>query len=581
MADFEETPAPSSTVYAKKTAGGNNAYHNFHNDFLHIQDPNERRRLALAEIDKAPFGWYHVRAVVVAGVGFFTDSYDIFVVSLLTVMLGIVYFPGKGSMPTNSDTAIKLATSAGTVVGQLGFGALADVLGRKRMYGLELIVIIFATLGQALSANSPSINIVGLIIFWRVIMGIGIGGDYPLSSIITSEFATTKWRGAMMGAVFAMQGLGQLTGAFVMLFVTLGFKHSLTGASKPATCTGGCSEAIDKMWRIVIGFGAVPGCIALYYRLTIPETPRYTFDVTRDVEKADEDIKAYIHGKHDGNLDELSRVAAQKQAEEKLAVPKAGWADFMRHYRIPKNGLLLAGTALSWCFLDIAYYGLSLNNATILEVIGYSTANANNVYEFMYNTAVGNLIIVLAGAVPGYWVTVATVDRIGRKPIQFGGFAILTILFIVMGFAYNHISSNGLLAIYVLAQFFFNFGPNATTFIIPGECFPTRYRSTSHGISAASGKIGSIIGQGAIAPLRTRHATAKNKNPWMDHVLEIYALFMLLGCFSTLLVKETKGKTLEELAADDDYAAHGVPATASDGSNGEGVLEKRAGADSV
>lgn len=65
-------PAPAS-----KTAGGNAAFHNFHNDFAHIQDPNERRRLALAEIDKAPFGWYHVRACVVAGIGFFTDSYDV------------------------------------------------------------------------------------------------------------------------------------------------------------------------------------------------------------------------------------------------------------------------------------------------------------------------------------------------------------------------------------------------------------------------------------------------------------------------------------------------------------------------
>lgn len=155
---------------ATKTAGGNTAYHNFHNDFLHITDPNERRRLALAEIDKAPFGWYHVRAVVVAGVGFFTDSYDIFAVSLLTLMLGIVYYPGVGVMPTASDTAIKLSTSAGTVVGQLGFGSLADFVGRKRMYGLELIVIIFATMGQALTSGSPSVDIIGVIIFWRVLM---------------------------------------------------------------------------------------------------------------------------------------------------------------------------------------------------------------------------------------------------------------------------------------------------------------------------------------------------------------------------------------------------------------------------
>jgi PHS family inorganic phosphate transporter-like MFS transporter len=152
------------------TSGGNAAYTNFHNQFLHVKDPNERRRLALAEIDRAPFGWYHVRAVVVAGVGFFTDSYDIFTASLLTTMLGIVYYPGVGIMPTSSDTAIKLATSAGTVIGQLGFGALADIVGRKRMYGLELILIIFATLGQALSSSSPSIDIIGIIIFWRVLM---------------------------------------------------------------------------------------------------------------------------------------------------------------------------------------------------------------------------------------------------------------------------------------------------------------------------------------------------------------------------------------------------------------------------
>jgi PHS family inorganic phosphate transporter-like MFS transporter len=159
-----------ASAEVRKTDGGNNAYHNFHNDFVHIQDPNERRRLALAEVDKAPFGWYHVRACIVAGVGFFTDSYDIFCVSLLTIMLGIVYYPGKGSIPTTSDTAIKLATSAGTVIGQLFFGAMADIVGRKRMYGLELIVIIFATLGQALTSGSPSMDIIGLIIFWRVLM---------------------------------------------------------------------------------------------------------------------------------------------------------------------------------------------------------------------------------------------------------------------------------------------------------------------------------------------------------------------------------------------------------------------------
>lgn len=161
---------------AAKTSGGNIAFHNFHNDYAHISDPNERRRLALAEIDKAPFGWYHVRAIVVAGIGFFTDAYDIFAIGLVTNMLGVVYWQNAaknpGKIPPASDTAIKVATSGGTVIGQLGFGILADIVGRKKMYGLELIIIIFATLAQALSSNSPSMSIVGVIIFWRVVMGV-------------------------------------------------------------------------------------------------------------------------------------------------------------------------------------------------------------------------------------------------------------------------------------------------------------------------------------------------------------------------------------------------------------------------
>ena len=189
---------------ASRTAGGNAAFHNFHNDYTHIADPNERRRLALAEIDKAPFGWYHIRAITVAGIGFFTDAYDIFAINLVTAMLGVVYFQDHikpGHLPESSDTAIKVATSGGTVIGQVAFGAAADLVGRKRMYGLELIIIIVATLAQALSAASPALSITGLIIFWRVLMGVGIGGDYPLSSVITSEYVPRSGGGGSGGRV--------------------------------------------------------------------------------------------------------------------------------------------------------------------------------------------------------------------------------------------------------------------------------------------------------------------------------------------------------------------------------------------
>jgi len=349
-----------------------------------------------------------------------------------------------------------------------------------------------------------------------------------------------------------MQGVGQATAGIIAVICAAGFKQSLKTAAKVQNCNGVCGLAVDKMWRIIIGFGAVPACIALYYRLTIPETPRYTFDVARDITKGGSDAKAYLAGSAQGVPDEIERVKAVQNDSSQIEVPQASAGDFFRHYAKWKNAKVLIGTAGSWFFLDIAFYGVSLNNSIILTTIGYS--GGGDVYEVFYKNAVGNIILVLAGAVPGYWVTVALVDTVGRKPIQIGGFAILTVIFAIIGFAFHKLSSHGLLALYVLAEFFFNFGPNTTTFIVPGECFPTRYRSTSHGISAASGKIGAIIAQAAIAPLRVRGAapgaTGKDASPWLNHVMEIFSLFMLLGLFTSLLIPETKRKTLEQLAGE-------------------------------
>lgn len=381
----------------------------------------------------------------------------------------------------------------------------------------------------------------------------------------------------MMGAVFAMQGIGQFAAAFVTFLCVLGYKSQLKLANNGSfysSCTGDCVVAVDQMWRIIVGFGAVPACIALYYRLTIPETPRYTFDVARDIERGALDTQAYFEGRPGGHPDEMRRIEAMKVAEQNLTTTRASFSDFFHHFGQWKNGKVLLGTAGSWFLLDVAFYGLSLNNSVILDAIGFSTRGATDLYEVLRRTAVGSIIIVCAGAIPGYWVTVATVDIIGRKPIQIMGFVVLTILFCIIGFAYHQLPANALLALYVLSQFFFNFGPNATTFIVPGECFPTRYRSSGHGISAAAGKVGSIIAQVSIGSLRTRGATASDPSPWLDHVMQIYALFMLLGIGTSLLIPETKRKTLEELSGEEPAAAVAL-VQMHQHSSSQGSVEKR------
>lgn len=151
-----------------------------------------------------------------------------------------------------------------------------------------------------------------------------------------------------------MPGLGQFGAGIITLIVTAGFKESLKLATDAQYCEGPCAAAVDKMWRVIIGFGAVPGCIALYYRLTIPETPRYTFDVSRDIVKAGSDVKAYLNKVPEGIPDETERVAAMKEQAPQLDIPKASWRDFFHHYKKWKYGKTLLGTAGSWFFLDVS-----------------------------------------------------------------------------------------------------------------------------------------------------------------------------------------------------------------------------------
>lgn len=169
--------------------------------------------------------------------------------------------------------------------------------------------------------------------------------------------------------------------------------------------------------------------------------------------------------------------------------------------------------------LQVAFYGLGLNSSIILTAIGYGAPSKNvtgtlAVYQNLRNVAVGNLILIVAGLIPGYWATFLFVDRWGRKPIQMMGFIVLTVLFVIMGFAYDKLTATpgaqkAFVFLYCLTNFFQNFGPNTTTFIVPGEAFPTRYRSTSHGISAASGKLGAIVAQVGFARLKDIGGTSK------------------------------------------------------------------------
>ena len=174
----------------------------------------------------------------------------------------------------------------------------------------------------------------------RIFLGIGIGGDYPLSAVISSEFSSTRIRGRLMTAVFAAQGWGNFTAALVALIIVSAFKTSVLHDDPTVL------RHVDFMWRLLIGLGCIPACVALYFRLTIPETPRFTMDVERNVIEASEDIDAAVTNSKFYVDEEAAVVRAE--------APKASRRDFLAHFRQWKNGKMLLGTAYSWFALDVS-----------------------------------------------------------------------------------------------------------------------------------------------------------------------------------------------------------------------------------
>ena len=309
------------------------------------------------------------------------------------LMMGCVYYkdaPGsqKNAVPVYIDTLVKASGQVGTLIGQIVFGILADLYGRKRMYGIELMIIVVCTCASALSANLVSgFSVFTVLAIWRVLLGFGIGGDYPLSAIITSEFATTKRRGGMMAAVFAMQGFGILAAAIIAIIFLAIFKSAVQANV----------DNLDTVWRLCVGFGAIPGCVALYFRLTIPETPRYTMQVQNNLEKGMKDINSCVDTEKKG-----SDIQTAVKPDE--SVKKASFKEFCQHFSKWKNLKVLLGTSITWFALDVAFYGINLNSGLILEAIGFSGDLAHgDVWNVLFKNAVGNVIIALMGTVPGYW----------------------------------------------------------------------------------------------------------------------------------------------------------------------------------
>ncbi|XP_037436739.1 probable inorganic phosphate transporter 1-8 [Triticum dicoccoides] len=525
----------------------------------------------LTALDAAKTQWYHFTAIVIAGMGFFTDAYDLFCISLVTKLLGRIYYyregaDAPGSLPPNVAAAVNGVAFCGTLSGQLFFGWLGDRMGRKRVYGMTLMCMVLCSIASGLSFGSTPGSVMATLCFFRFWLGFGIGGDYPLSATIMSEYANKKTRGAFIAAVFAMQGFGILTGGVVTLIVSAAFRAAFpTQAYQDAPLASTPAQA-DFVWRFILMFGAVPALMTYYWRMKMPETARYTALVAKNAKQAAADMSKVL------------QVDIGAEEVDPKANDGVGAADDRNSFGLfsgeflRRHGLHLLGTATCWFLLDIAFYSQNLFQKDIFTAINWiPKAKTMSALEEVHRIARAQTLIALCGTVPGYWFTVALIDRIGRFWIQLGGFFFMAVFMLGLAFPYHHWTTPGnhigFVVLYALTFFFANFGPNSTTFIVPAEIFPARLRSTCHGISAAAGKLGAIVGSFGFLYLAQNKDPAKVDHGYKAGIGVRNSLFILaacnfLGMGFTFCAPESNGISLEELSGENDDGEAAAPAHA-------------------
>lgn len=229
----------------------------------------------LSALDAARTQYYHFKAIVIAGMGLFTDAYDLFCISPIMRLIGGIYYPEDDNadqprIPAAVNSTMVAIALLGTVIGQLVFGRLGDLIGRRRVYGFALLLMVVGSIGCGFSICTTRSCVLGSLAFYRFVLGVGIGGDYPLSATIMSEFANKRTRGAFIAAVFSMQGLGILASSVVTMVVCKAFDL----ASGEVPPNGPTPPEADVAWRLILMLGAVPAALTFYWRMMMPETAR-------------------------------------------------------------------------------------------------------------------------------------------------------------------------------------------------------------------------------------------------------------------------------------------------------------------
>lgn len=444
-----------------------------------------------ARLERLPMTGYQRKLFAIIATAWFFDSMDL---GIMTFVLGTI----KAEFGLSSMQAGLLASSsfAGMFLGAAIAGMLADRFGRKPVFQLSMI---FWGVGSLLCAFASDVN---QLMACRVLLGFGMGMEFPIGLAMVSEIVPAGSRGRYVAVLEGFWPLGFIAAgmAAYLLLPTIG-------------------------WRGIFMALAVPALFVFIVRRAVPESPRWLEDAGR-FDEADRVTSNFerrvLFASGRGELPPVASTACADRSPSRGVAFKELWKGVYA-----KRTLMLWSL---WLFALLGYYGLTTWLGALLQAGGYEVTKS-----VLYT-----VLISLAG-IPGFIFSAWLLEAWGRKPtciLMLLGSAVAA--YVYGQTAASHAPVGQLIAAGLSMQFFL-FGMWSVLYAYTPELYPTRSRATGAGCASSVGRIGSLVGPYVVGVLLPVAGQAG--------IFTLGAASFVIAAFVVLaLGTETKGKSLEQVS---------------------------------
>ncbi|MEZ0164309.1 sugar porter family MFS transporter [Kineococcus sp. LSe6-4] len=413
----------------------------------------------------------------------------------------------------------------GAAVGAWFAGRLADRFGRKSIMIVGGVLFAISAVGSAFAFA------VWDLILWRVVGGLGVG----IASVIAPTYIAEVAPAHIRGRLASLQQLAITVGIFAAL-LSDAFIANTAGSAENTTWLGW------EAWRWMFLVGVIPSVVWAFLALQVPESPRYLI-AKGETQRAGEVLREVLGTR---SLEAVQRKVAEiKNSMRREHDPS------LRDLRGPKFGLL----PVVWVgiLLSVLQQGVGINvifyySNTLWQAVGFQESDA---FTTSVITAVTNVVVT--------FIAIATVDKVGRKPLLTAGSAGMFVSLTVMAIAFSQAGGTsenptladpwGPIAVVAANVYVISFGATwgPVVWVLLGEMFPNRIRAAGLAVAAAAQWLANFAVSTSFPALA---------GIGLQFAYGLYAVIALLSfVFVRKAVRETKGRELEDM--DDD-----APATA-------------------